>query len=429
MILGAGLAGLAAAMRLGDHPVLLVEKEDTVGGKARSHRRAGFTFDVTGHWLAFRENTLHDLISGLLGRENLVEIERRAAVWTRGGMVPYPFQANIHGLPWLIRIRCLAGFVWARLRRRRGTPEAEGFENFVVERFGRGMATHFFIPYYTKFWGFSLDELRAEWLSGYFPMPTTAQVLGGALGFRQRRVGYNARFTYPTEGGIDTLPQAMLATCAGRDGFAVRLSTAAEEIDLTRRRIRLGGSPEWHGWRELVSTLPLPDLLDRIVGLPPHVAAARRDLRSIPLRYLNIGLRRPSPLREHWVYTPEAHIPFYRMGVYTNAVPAMAPPGCAGLWVEMADRDGPLDEAAVVKGLMEIGAIAASDDVLFVEQHDIEHAYVVFDDARQAAVDTIVSWLAAHGVHTCGRYGSWTYGSMGDAILDGFAAAARVAAS
>jgi len=35
-------------------------------------------------------------------------------------------------------------------------------------------------------------------------------------------------------------------------------------------------------------------------------------------------------------------------------------------------------------------------DVLFDEQRDVEHAYVVFDDARREAVDTIVGWLAGH---------------------------------
>ncbi len=428
MVLGAGLAGLAAAMRLTHLPVLLVEREDTVGGKARSHRRDGFTFDVTGHWLHLRDGALEQLVSSLLGEDNLIRIERRATVWIDGRMVPYPLQANIHGLPLPIRLRCLASFVLARLQPQRGIPAAMGFEDFVVGQFGLGMARHFFIPYQLKvFQGVPLDELRTGLTSYNFPPPSAAEVLSGALGIRHDRVGFNARFRYPASGGIDALPEAMLASCRSREGFAVRLSTTLEEVDLARRRVRLRGSPQWLEWQALISTVPLPELLDHIPGLPGHIQAARLALRSVAVRYANIALRAPSPLREHWVYTPEPNIPFYRMGVYTNAAPAMAPPGCAGLWVEITDRAGAADEASIVDALLKIGAIASGGDVLFIEQHKVDHAYVVFDEARENALDTILPWLAEHGVHSCGRYGGWTYGSMEDAILDGFAAAGQVA--
>ena len=430
VVVGAGLTGLAAAMRLEGEPVLVVERDDAVGGKARSRARDGFTFDVTGHWLHAREETLRALVIGLLGEDNLARLERRATVWLGGRMITYPFQANIYGLPWPNRLRCLANFVMTRLRRRRRAPAEMKFQDFVVERFGRGMAQHFFVPYYSKkFRGIALDELRVEWLKDYFPMPSTSQVIRGALGIRQDRVGYNARFLYPTQGGIGALPEAMLAACRDRDGFEVRLSTSLEEIDLARRRIRLSGSAEWLGWQALISTIPLSDLLDRIPRLPQHIRDARRSLRSSAMSYMNIALSAPSPLREHWVYTPEPGIPFYRMGVYTNAAPSMAPPGRASLWVEIADQAGPVEDSEIVDALLTFGAIESPSDVLFIEHHRVDHAYVVFDDARQEAVETILPWLAESGIHSCGRYGRWSYGSMGDAILDGFSVAAGLTVS
>jgi protoporphyrinogen oxidase len=104
----------------------------------------------------------------------------------------------------------------------------------------------------------------------------------------------------------------------------------------------------------------------------------------------------------------------------------MAPPGCAGLWVEMADRYGPVDVPEALRALTRLGAITGVDDILFVEPHEVDHAYVVFDDARQAAVDTIRAWLAEHDIHIRGRYGAWAYGSMEDAIVDGIAVARQI---
>ncbi|MEU6745800.1 FAD-dependent oxidoreductase [Spirillospora sp. NPDC046719] len=430
VVVGAGLAGLSAAMRLEREPVVLVERDEAVGGKARSRNRDGYTFDVTGHWLHLRDERLRELVFGLLGGENLVWLERRSTVRLYGRTINYPFQANIHGLPWPARLRCLADFALARLRKRRESPSEMRFEDFVVGRFGRGMARHFFLPYYSKkFRGISLDDLRTEWLKDYFPMPTTAQVLGGALGVRQDRVGYNARFLYPAEGGIGVLPAAMLSACRNRDGFSLRLGTSLQEVDLAGKRLRLSGSPEWFDWRVIVSTIALPELLDRIPGLPPHIAEARGALRSSAMRYANIALRAPSPMVEHWVYTPEPGIPFYRMGVYTNAAAAMAPPGGASLWVEIADQAGPVDDSDILDALVRIGAVRSAADLLFMEHHKVDHAYVVFDEARERAVETILPWLAEAGIHSCGRYGRWTYGSMGDAILDGFSVADLVAES
>src|SRR6266849_6900494 len=206
VVLGAGLAGLAATMGMPSVPVTLVEREPTVGGKASTHRSNGYIFDVTGHWMHFRDLAVRSFVRGLLDGHDLIEIGRRATVWTNGVMVPYPFQANIHALPWPVRQRCLTGFIGARARQiGRASTAPVSFEEVVIRHFGGPMARHFFLPYYSKFWGCSLDRLTVDWLERYFPMPTSAQVVSGALGFRQDRVGYNARFFYPAAGGIDVL--------------------------------------------------------------------------------------------------------------------------------------------------------------------------------------------------------------------------------
>ena len=423
VIIGAGLAGLSAALHLPSSPVLLIEREGDIGGKATTHRRDGFTFDVTGHWIHLRNPAARRLVRELLQPDDLVEIQRRTTVYTHGVMLPYPFQANIHGLPRAAMLQCLRDYLAARLKALGSRSRSSNFEEFIVRRFGRGMAEHFFIPYYTKFWGFSLEEITADWLERYLPSPSFASVLAGALGIDQHSVGYNSRFLYNIHGGIDILPRALLNSCLKNGNVTLRTSTDVERIDVAERRIRLSGSRRWQHYGALVSTIPVPAFIDRIDDVPTEIKDARRMLRSIPLRYLNIAIRAVPRMREHWVYTPEPDFPFYRMGIFTNASASMAPAGCTALWVELADRVGPVDIPATLSALQRLGAITSPDKVAFVEQHDIEDAYVVFDDAREQAVNTITSWLTGQGIHSCGRYGGWTYGSMEDSIVDGIAVA------
>lgn len=426
VILGAGLTGLSTALHLRRTPYLVAEREQRVGGKTRSERRDGYTFDVTGHWLHLRDPRVRALVGDLFGVGQLVEIERRTGVWTHGTMLAYPFQANLHGLPLPLVRDCLVGFVEAQVEgARAGAPEPRTFREFATRRFGRGIAELFFVPYNTKLWGVTPDELTPDWGSRFIPLPEPHQVIGGALGLRQEGLGYNARFLYPRAGGIDNLPEAMAARVRGRDSEAIRVGQAAEEIDLVGRRVKLQGVPEWIEYRALVSTLPLPQLVARIPGAPPAVREAAAALRWVSWRYLDIATRRAPPLEEHWVYVPELHVPFFRVGVYTNALPAMAPPGAGSLYVELADRSGQPDMPEIVRQLCAMGALHDPSDIVFTELRHEECAYVLFDDACREATATIHGWLAAvGGVRSCGRYGAWTYNSMEDSIIQGMEAAA-----
>ena len=427
IILGAGLTGLSAAYHLEGVPRVLVERAGEVGGKARSERTRGHTFDVTGHWLHLRDPRMQTLVRRLFADEAvpLARIDRVTRVFSHGALLSYPFQANLHGLPLDVVQECLVELVVARERAARGEARAPAtFEEFAVARFGKGIARHFFVPYNTKLWGMNPDQLTADWVSRFIPIPDTAQIIGGALGLRQEGLGYNAHFLYPETGGIDHLPRALRR--AGVDGHAdaaLLLGTSVEEVDVDGRRVKLSGEPDWRAYGALISSIPLPELIRRAPGAPPEVRAAAQRLRWVRWRYLNVGTRAPVPVDYHWVYVPELRYPFFRVGVFSNAVASMAPTGRASLYVELNERAGPVDERAVANALVDIGAVARADDIAFMEERAVEYAYVVFDDAYAEATRVIHDWLARVGVRSCGRYGAWIYNSMEDSMIQGLDAA------
>ena len=55
--------------------------------------------------------------------------------------------------------------------------------------------------------------------------------------------------------------------------------------------------------------------------------------------------------------------------------------------------------------------------------HDIEYAYVVFDEGYASAREALFAHLEGLGIRSCGRYGAWIYNSMEDSILAGMEAA------
>ena len=65
VILGGGLTGISTAAHL-RAPWLLFEREERLGGHARTDERDGYRFDKTGHWLHLRDPAVKKLVDELL---------------------------------------------------------------------------------------------------------------------------------------------------------------------------------------------------------------------------------------------------------------------------------------------------------------------------------------------------------------------------
>jgi protoporphyrinogen oxidase len=429
VILGGGLTGISTAMHL-EVPWVLLEKNDRLGGHARTDEKGGYHFDKTGHWLHLRDPYTKGLIADLLG-DAMAPVERKARIFSQGALTRFPFQANLFGLPPLVVKECLLGFVeaWQKSQAGLGAPPAN-FDEFILQKFGPGIARHFMVPYNHKLWGVHPREITAEWCSRFVPIPKLDEVVAGAVGAHPPEMGYNISFLYPKQGGIETMTRALVARLDLQRG-QVRTGVSPDRIDVRAREVWVGG--ERIPYRAIVATLPLPELLKRTQGMPPDVEQAATRLRCTPVRYLNVATKSQVLADFHWIYVPEEKYPFYRVGIYSNAVPAMAPRGRGSLYVELADR-GPTPTGAakdalvrdVAQGLCEAGALAAPDDILFADLKELEYAYVVFDHHYYGATATIRAWLEEHGIYPRGRYGFWTYNAMEDCILAGREVAHRL---
>lgn len=430
LVLGGGLTGISAAMHL-RRPWLLLEKEDRLGGHARSDRHEGWTFDRTGHWLHLRDAYTQELFGRLLG-DRLTRVERHARIFANGVLTRYPFQANLFGQPPEVVKECLLGFIEA-WRRREAEPDAappRSFHDFILRSYGEGIARHFMVPYNHKLWGVHPREITSAWCSRFVPVPNLEETVAGAVGAATAEMGYNVSFLYPREGGIETIVHA-LAEQLDRERGAVATGTAFDWLDPARRVAGVGG--EEVPYRAVVATVPLPELMKRVRGLPPALEAAAARLRWTPVRYLNVATRTPPPAAFHWIYAPEERVPFYRAGIFTNAARSMAPMFKGALYVELADR-GPRPSGAaldalvrdVAGGLQAAGAIAAPEDILFADPMELEYAYVVFDGHYDEATAAIRAWLESHDIYPRGRYGWWTYNAMEDCVLAGREVAERI---
>ncbi len=177
MIIGGGPAGLGAAWRLHEAGYTdweLFEKETHVGGLASSCvDENGFTWDLGGH-VVFSHYDYFDGLLDLLLNGQWVRHERQAWIWMRDRSIPYPLQNNIRHLPTPELWECVEGLLevqscspaapgWGNT-----TPWGGGatFADWIVRRFGAGLARVFFRPYNAKVWATDLAEMSSSWVGG-----------------------------------------------------------------------------------------------------------------------------------------------------------------------------------------------------------------------------------------------------------------------
>ena len=420
VILGGGLTGLVAAEQLerAGTPTVVFEREAEPGGACRSLSDDGFVFDYTGHLLHVARPETEAYLEEL-GLWRLLEVHgRRAAVVIGGQTTPYPVQINTHGLAPEVRRDCLLGFVraWAD----ETADEPADFRAWVLDRFGEGLAEHFFFPYNSKLYRARPEELSLDWVGRYVPKPKLEEVVDGALGLHDEDVGYNATFRYPASGGISLLPNGV----AGRLS-CLRLEREVTGVHLGERWVELADG-EQLSWRELLSTISLPALIDRLVDpLPEEVAAARRALRWVRVLNLALGVEGPAPSTEHWLYFPDPELPFYRVGFPSNHGD-LAPPGCHTVSVEASLDPDVGDVEALAAGAQSAlaGAGLLEEGALRVRRVTVlDPAYVVFDHHRRQAVALLRDFVRQRGVTLAGRWAEWKYSAMEDAVLDGMRAA------
>ena len=417
-ILGGGVSGLSAAWHLQKRGTdcQIFEKESELGGLCRSKKINGFTFDCDGHLLHFKHRYAFNLVRSLL-KDNLVEHQKSAWIYFRRRYSHYPFQVNLYGLPTLIVKECLLGFVDA-LKNGKPKKKNPNFLDWINHTFGKGIARHFMIPYNTKFWTLPPGELTCEWLDGFIPVPSLTQLLEGTIEESRRQFGYNTRFWYPKEGGINQLPLAFANQIKH-----FYLNCEIIEIDLTKREIGLcSGDREKFDF--LICTIPLPEILFLIKGLPREIASLFKKLRWNSIFNLNLGVDRKDSSGRHWIYFPQKELCFFRVGLFHNFSSYLAPPGKSSLYVEVAySKERPIDKNKIVlrikEDLKKTGMLTDNDKVLAQDANDIKYGYPIYDKNYKLVREKILSFLAKNNIISCGRYGSWRYISIEESILEG----------
>lgn len=416
IIVGAGPAGLAAAANA-TGPHIVVECEPETGGLCRSFDLAGCTFDLGGHAFFTRDSDLVDYFAGNVAG-GLHAQPRKAFVRSLETWLPYPFQANLFGLPKDVVVECLMGLFEAA--RAAQTPPAT-MAAWIDQAFGPGIGRVFMRPYNEKVWAFPLDELRADWVGERVVRPDVEEIVRGALGARSFAQFPNAVVRYPNVGGFANM-FAFLRPARDRmaRGKVVWIDPAARTLGLD--------TGQTLSWSAVVSTLPLDELARITTGATAQLrnAAAALDWNSLHLvSFVVEGMAATDMQR---VYSAEQDVPFHKLVINSNSSPHLRARPHVAIQAEVSfsrHRSAPADLAERCwEAMRRMGLVDARARIVASDLRTLRQAYPVATVASAGARGTLTEAFARMGVFCAGRFGAWTYVNSDGAFAQGRSAMA-----
>ena len=414
VITGAGIAGLALGYKLAQagRQVLVVEKENVVGGLARSFRYGEYVFDVGPHRFHTDLPEINGFILEVLAGDHLY-VGRASGVWMFGRYFDWPLTAaSILKMPPAVILRVGLDLFF-------GTAGGDGnFEEFIIKKYGRTLYRIFFKPYTEKFLGLSCAEISKEWaITGVERAVIDKRIESGDLKSFARSIlttDSAMQFIYPKSGGIGRFAELL---AQGIQAFGGEIHTGAEVEQLVVDQMRvtsvvINGRQVECGC--LVWTAPPQQLLPMLGLAPP-------ELEFKPLLLFNYEISGRPLMDYQWCYYGDKNIPFNRVSIPTAFNPVLAPTGKTGVCVEVSDNVAANGEAVldltIRKALVAVGLVADVDVITTVHVERVANAYPVYRLNYQDEMRKVASSLEEYGnIELLGRTGAFWYNNMDHSI-------------
>lgn len=400
VIVGAGVSGLAYA-GFSKNECLSLEKDAEIGGYCKTIKWGDFVWDYSGHFFHFRDTFLEDYICRNMVHDDIRYCEKHTQIFYRQKYIDFPFQKNIHQLDQDEFIDCLYDLFTTT------GNDYFTFKQMLYAKFGQSIAEKFLIPYNEKLYACDLNRLDVDAMGRFFPYADKEEIIRNFK--KTNNNSYNSHFTYPRGGAIEYVKS--LASYIGKSNIC--LNECVKSIDVTEKTIKT--DKRELKYDNLISTMPFP-LLMQCCSMEYDT-----DIYSWnKVLVFNLGFdKKGKDVFNNWIYVPSKDFCFYRVGYYDNIFATKN----MSLYVELGFGkntdviDVEYYKEKVLDDLKKAGIIT---DHKLIASHFVimDPAYVHITKESIRDVEEKKKVLARNNIYSIGRYGSWTYCSIEDNILE-----------
>ena len=408
VILGAGPAGLGAALALGDRAVVL-EGEREAGGLCRSLELGGAVFDLGGHSFHTPHPEIRQLVFDALP---MVEQERDARCFFEGQWIPFPFQKHLDQInDKVTRESCITGVQQAKSI----SDESSNFQEKLLSSWGNGVYEHFLNPYNQKLWKTDLTTLASDWTRERIPSISKRAEHFETDGGKRTPLQANTMIAYPAEGAFGEIFMALAKRIKD-----IHFGQNVFSLDVEKRQVTTSQG-SW-SYEQLVSSLNLQQLLQMISQAPWELKQLAGRLKALPITLVMLAIDGRIPHEVQRIYNAGPETPAHKTVFNHTSSPYLRGLANHGILAEVSGNADTADDQLieqVKQGLVTMGFSEVIQRVAYARVVRIL-GYPVPTHDRANIVQSIRSWLQSHGIMTVGRFGEWAYINSDEALYRGF---------
>lgn len=422
VIIGGGPAGLTAAYELAQAGMqsVVLEKDNVLGGIARTVNYKGYRFDIGGHRFFTKVPAVEEFWRAVLAAGEFLRRDRLSRIYYNKKFFHYPLRAwnALTGLGLWNSVRIVVSYVWAQLF---PIQLERTFEQWVTNRFGARLYRTFFKSYTEKVWGIPCDQISADWAAQRIKGLSLLAALKNALLQQPNTIKTLIdAFDYPRLG-----PGQMWETVAEivqERGHEIRYGASVEKIHWTSGRVTGVETDAVVTGEHYLSSMPLRELIQKLS--PPAPAAVRRAADGLNYRdFLTVALivNRQDVFPDNWIYIHDPDVKMGRIQNFKNWSPDMVPDQnktCLGLEYFCFEGDGlwTMADAELIelakRELEQVGLVRAAE----VEDGTVVRmpkAYPVYDAAYVEHLAVVREFLGTlENLQVIGRNGMHKYNNQ-----------------
>lgn len=413
VILGSGIAGISAGYHLkkSGEKATIYERDADWGGLCGNFTIDGFRFDRFVHFTFAQDDYIKNLFEESSPTYAHPSVSSN---YYKGYWLKHPAQNNLAPLSTDEKVEIIKGFI---NRKEKPFEELENYEEWLRVQYGDYFAENFPFRYTRKYWGVEPKELETKWVGNRMHSPNLDEVLRGAFEVQDKTFYYTSHMKYPKKGGF----RSILNKC--REGLDIRFNKEVIKINPSEKTVffKDGSSTKYEN---LISSLPLPEIIKMLDGVPNEVKTAAERLMNTCGYMVSLGFKRPDVAKHLWFYIYDEDIMPARVYSPNLKSPDNVPQGCSSLQAEIffSNRAEIPPAEDVLKNTVEklVGMGLFKEEEIVVKDIRFEkYANITFDKDIYKNRQIVLDYLTSLGIKSIGRFGKWEYFWTHQAFKDG----------
>jgi len=387
LVIGAGITGLSIGKLLNnEHEVKILEKDSLIGGIAKTKKVHGVTYHtVGGHCFNSKYSDIMSFVFDKLSENKWHKVSRISKINLENYEVNYPIEFSIKEI--YKYDKQLAFEITKDLLSVEDNGDYKNLEDWFRKKFGNTLSDLYFLPYNSKIWNNDPQKMSYGWVQDKLPIPDKFSVFEGLMENVKDSMPHSY-FYYPNSNDQNSLISKLA------DGL---------DIDCNVETIKIEKIDDFWVVNDkykadmIISTMPLNILPGLIEKTPTEIIDSAHKLKYNKVTTM---LWESLPTNKTWTYQPSKKTIFHRyihIGSFFNPV-----------------TNHTITESIGEKTYEEMLEEGKKDPFLIkpLDFNVSDHAYVVYDDNREFAVNKIQEYLKSIGIHSIGRFGQWDYFNM-----------------